>query len=573
MSSVTIQEPQADEALLRRFVAAHEADAFAELARRHTALVYGTCLRVTGDRHDAEELTQESFFRLARRAGTIRSSVAGWLHATATRLSLNAVRARGRRRAYETAAGRQESETALEPSAWREIEPLLDAAVDALPGELREAIVLHFLRSMPQTEVAARLGVHQSTVSRRVAEGLRRLHDRLTAAGVSLAAVPLADVLIAAANPAGVPDLSGLLGRAALTGAAGGAIGGAGLVWAKAKAIVFMVSAWVPIVAVEAVAGIVPGIVAGAAWLAFLGWLKPQWADDLSMTPDGRSVYDNPYYPFRRWDWEELPADWKKAMAGSLAIGASWWIGAWVLSLPRPGGGRNPFVGVFVAYGLMMGFVSFLRIAWKAATLPVAAAVEPPPVAPVDAPTMAGRIGGALASVLSVPCMVLTIVRMGERPVVVAVLAIPIVMGAVWNWVDVVARWRRFSRDWATPTATKPDESGGPGSRRLLLATLLGFAAFQTLGPGPIGAEMIRRGNPQYAATPAGIRHLEGSMGMGPAIGLLIVAVTIKPLMLARSSTSRWAWLVAVALAGFLAVANAAFCVLYLSAARRPDAY
>ncbi len=562
MSSVTTQQSQADEALLRRFVAAREADAFAELARRHAALVYGTCLRVTGDRHDAEELTQESFFRLARRAGTIRTSVAGWLHATAVRLSLNAVRARGRRRAHEAAAGRETADAAPEPSPWREIEPILDAAVDALPGELREAIVLHFLRSLPQAEVAARLGVHQSTVSRRVAEGLRRLHDRLTAAGVSLAAVPLADVLVAAADPAGVPDLSGTLGRAALTGAAGGALGGAGAVWAKAKGVAFVASASLPIAFVEFVAGVGPGIVAGAAWLAFFAWLRPRWIDDVVMTSDGRSVYDNPYYPFQRWDWEKLPADWRKAMAGSLGITASWWAGAWALSRPRPGGGGLPIVGVFVVYGLFLGFVSFLRIAWKAATLPTTATAEPRPVAPVDGPAMAQAIGVALVLPLFASCMALTLSRQDERPAVLAVFMVPLVAGVVGCWVDAVSRWRRFQRDRAAATASGPDRAGGTRARRLLLAVLLGFAALQSLGP--LNAEMIRRGNPQYAASTQGARFLEGGEGMQPALALLVLALTIQPLMLARSSMSRRTWLVVVALAVFLAMVNAAFCAGYI---------
>ena len=66
-----------DEALLRRFAAHRDPEGFAELTRRHAGLVYATCLRITADRHDAEELAQECFFQLARDASRVRSSVAG----------------------------------------------------------------------------------------------------------------------------------------------------------------------------------------------------------------------------------------------------------------------------------------------------------------------------------------------------------------------------------------------------------------------------------------------------------------------------------------------------------------
>ena len=71
-------------ALLHHYARSQEPAAFVELSRRYAGVVYGTCLRITANVHDAEELTQDCFFELARRAATIRSSVGGWLHSLAT---------------------------------------------------------------------------------------------------------------------------------------------------------------------------------------------------------------------------------------------------------------------------------------------------------------------------------------------------------------------------------------------------------------------------------------------------------------------------------------------------------
>ncbi|MEI6914457.1 MAG: sigma factor [Armatimonadota bacterium] len=47
-------------------------EAFAELVRRNVGLVYWTCFRVTSSPQDAEDVTQEGFLELARKAGPVR---------------------------------------------------------------------------------------------------------------------------------------------------------------------------------------------------------------------------------------------------------------------------------------------------------------------------------------------------------------------------------------------------------------------------------------------------------------------------------------------------------------------
>ena len=65
---------QTDAALLAQWSNQRDADAFMELVVRHSAMVYGTCLRVLGNTADAEDVTQECFLELASARGRIRKT-------------------------------------------------------------------------------------------------------------------------------------------------------------------------------------------------------------------------------------------------------------------------------------------------------------------------------------------------------------------------------------------------------------------------------------------------------------------------------------------------------------------
>lgn len=564
MSELRLEAEEAvgDDVLLRRFATRREADAFAELARRHAGLVFGTCLRVTGDRHDAEELTQECFFRLASRATSVRTSVAGWLHATATRLALNAVRSRGRRRTHEAKTARDHATDGASQSPWREIEPALDEAVNALPDEIREAIVLRFLQSLSQSEVAARLGVHQSTVSRRVAEGLRRLNERLTAAGVALSAAPLADLLLAHATPDAVPDASRSIGRVALAGATGGVIGVAGSAWVKIRAALLLAVGLLPVVVVEAIAGIWPGIVVAAAYAAFIARWRPTWMDELFPSPDGRSHYDSPFYPLRRWTWTTLPVGWKKAMFRSLASATMLAVQAWAFAQTQAHHRGFPLVGVFATYSAF-AFSTFLRIAWKAATLHVQAADPEPSEASrgPDGATVAQSVGSAFAILLMTPCFGLAMRRVFERPEAVTAMLVLLAYCGAWTCLDAVQKVCQHLKAPTTDFVVEPGHQVGTKSRNRVVAVLLVYSTFWTLASMTV---LVRWTNPRYTASVQGRRDLEG-VGILPPLALLFLATTIRPLALARTTMRPGAWSFAVVLATSLALINTASCLIYLT--------
>src|SRR5437763_15898807 len=135
-----------DAQLLERFAAGRDEAAFAALVRRHGPAVLGVCLRVLRHRQDAEDAFQAAFLVLARRARAIRKreSLASWLHGVALRVARKARAGNLRRRVWP---GAVPDRPAPEESAflWRDLRPVLDEEIAALPGPYRAAFVLCYL--------------------------------------------------------------------------------------------------------------------------------------------------------------------------------------------------------------------------------------------------------------------------------------------------------------------------------------------------------------------------------------------------------------------------------------------
>ena len=82
--------PATDVALLELWIAARDGEAFNELVSRYAGLVHGACRRVLGNAHDAQDVAQDCFLKLARLSSPPiepRQSLAGWLGRWARRAS------------------------------------------------------------------------------------------------------------------------------------------------------------------------------------------------------------------------------------------------------------------------------------------------------------------------------------------------------------------------------------------------------------------------------------------------------------------------------------------------------
>jgi len=205
---------ETDAVLLDRFRSERDADAFTELVQRYQNFVYATCLRVLNDAVEAEDVAQECFLKLARKAETVGPSVGNWLHRVATTMAIDA-RRRAAARARKHAAATVPDSTPDEIT-FRELTAKVDAAIDQLPDEQRRLVTEHFLRHRPQAELAAEMQVSTATVSRRVADALELLRTHLSEPSLAVTGALTASVLAAGSLASAPATLTLALGKLAL---------------------------------------------------------------------------------------------------------------------------------------------------------------------------------------------------------------------------------------------------------------------------------------------------------------------------------------------------------------------
>jgi RNA polymerase sigma factor (sigma-70 family) len=200
---------------LQRYATTGDAHAFSELVQAHGAMVHATALRVTCDAAAAQDVAQETFLELARKAGGITQSVAAWLHRVSWNRACDVVRRETARKRIEEAMA--ETWHTDREARWPDIEPHVDEALNELPQDLREVLVLYFLEGRTQAEVARYLGKNQATVSRAIERGISAMREALRSRGV-IAGAGL--VALFAAQPAQAMPVAvqASLGKLSLSG-------------------------------------------------------------------------------------------------------------------------------------------------------------------------------------------------------------------------------------------------------------------------------------------------------------------------------------------------------------------
>ncbi|WP_236655833.1 RNA polymerase sigma factor SigE [Streptacidiphilus jiangxiensis] len=156
-----------------------------EIVQTHSTRVYRLAYRLTGNQHDAEDLTQEVFVRVFRSLSTYTpGTFEGWLHRITTNLFLDMVRRKQRIRFDALADDAAERLPSREPSPAQQFHDThFDAdvqhALDSLAPEFRAAVVLCDIEGLSYEEIAATLGVKLGTVRSRIHRGRAHLRAAL----------------------------------------------------------------------------------------------------------------------------------------------------------------------------------------------------------------------------------------------------------------------------------------------------------------------------------------------------------------------------------------------------------
>jgi RNA polymerase sigma factor (sigma-70 family) len=143
------------------------------LFRAHGQAVFAVCLANTRNHHDAEDIMQAVFLKSIAKTGDVREPgrVRAWLMQIARRMCVDFHR-------------KQKHEEPLQvvppmPPSSDAAGERLHAAIQKLPQNYREAIVLYYLDGRKCSSVAASLGIAEPAVRQRLVRARAMLHDLL----------------------------------------------------------------------------------------------------------------------------------------------------------------------------------------------------------------------------------------------------------------------------------------------------------------------------------------------------------------------------------------------------------
>ena len=175
-----------DQPLVSRCLDGDEA-AWEDLVRQHTRQVYGLCFRFTNSTQQAQDLTQEVFLRVFKTIKTFRSTE-GSFHTWLARVTRNLLIDHYRRTRQERVTDSIEEQLPMleeaggaapvrpdQALAGREAATILQATLQKLSPDLREAVILRDLQEMEYREIAEVLDIPEGTVKSRINRGRAEL--------------------------------------------------------------------------------------------------------------------------------------------------------------------------------------------------------------------------------------------------------------------------------------------------------------------------------------------------------------------------------------------------------------
>ncbi|HZI11543.1 MAG TPA: sigma-70 family RNA polymerase sigma factor [Myxococcus sp.] len=180
-------DPAADRALLQQ-VALGSGKAMREVYARCSGRAFAVTLRLLPSRADAEEVLQEAFLEVWRRAREFdpaRGGMETWVTTIARTRAIDRLRAMGTVARVVEGAAHQPPPVSASPTAPDEAASLgqdrarVLAALKQLPREQREVVELAYFEGLSQSEIAARTGQPLGTVKTRARLALEKLGELL----------------------------------------------------------------------------------------------------------------------------------------------------------------------------------------------------------------------------------------------------------------------------------------------------------------------------------------------------------------------------------------------------------
>ena len=218
-----------DQTDLEQYVRTGCEAAFRRVVDRHLQPVYVSSLRRTGSPELAEEVSQDAFALMARKAASLVNHpfLLGWLMKTVALRSAHVMRTEANRsRRMKRFARSLKAEMAGDapasgelPNPWNDAVPLLDDAIERLPQKDRQLILMRFVQQQSFRSIGDIVGMTEDSCQKRTSRALEKLRRTLTGKGVTLSTTVLAAGLGAEALKSVPAALSANIATASLANA------------------------------------------------------------------------------------------------------------------------------------------------------------------------------------------------------------------------------------------------------------------------------------------------------------------------------------------------------------------
>jgi RNA polymerase sigma-70 factor (ECF subfamily) len=183
---------QESDILLLKAIAARDEAALAQLYDRYRTILFGLLMRILNNREEAEDVLQEVFLQVWRKAADFdesRGRPFTWLVTLARSRGIDRLRTLASRERVAEAGAREVSEEisdAATDAFKSEQRGLVSDALAKLPDEQKRPIMLAYFDGLTQSEIATHLGSPLGTVKTRMRTGMIRLRELLAGQGESL---------------------------------------------------------------------------------------------------------------------------------------------------------------------------------------------------------------------------------------------------------------------------------------------------------------------------------------------------------------------------------------------------
>jgi RNA polymerase sigma-70 factor (ECF subfamily) len=173
-------------------VLAGDRDAYGELVKRHSRMLFRLAYRMTGNEADADDVVQEAFLRAYQKLATFesRADFGTWIYRIAVHCALDRL---AKRRTEETRRVSEETNPEQEAVQVRDSRPdperlamsaeiaaLHEIAMRGLTPVERTAFVLRHIEDRTTEEIAAALDVSPNTAKQSVYRAVQKVRHRLT---------------------------------------------------------------------------------------------------------------------------------------------------------------------------------------------------------------------------------------------------------------------------------------------------------------------------------------------------------------------------------------------------------